>query len=398
MPAGAGTCADSRVLQLYDQYLSKTRLFIGACAAMFLFGIVLAVLGVLFGLPEMRERLGLTLIDQGDIFLALFFGVFLSTVIVGPMIDSFGNKMVLVTSSALVAAGLCCVAIAHSFAPAIVASLLLGFGGGGLNTSANALVADLFPENRGPRLSVVAAFYGVGALLTPLLAASLVTASQLLLLGASLAAICALAYLFLPFPAPGDASEFSLLASLKAVRIPGVLLFGVLLFCESGNEAAIGGWTSTYAGSIGATPRIATWILTAYWLAFTLSRLAGAKLLAYVPKQRLVLASAVGSAIGAAVMLVSTSPKILAAGAVIIGVSFAAIYPATLAIAADRYQRLAGTIFGLLFAMGLCGGMLFPWLMGHLAQSVSMRSGLVVPLAGALVISILAVLQSRVHA
>ena len=375
-----------------------TRLFLGACAAMFVFGIVLAILGVLFGLPEMRERIGVTLVEQGDIFVALFFGVFLSTIITGPTIDTFGNKMVLVTSSILVAAGLASVAIARSFTPAMVASLLLGFGGGGLNTSSNALVADLFPENRGPRLSVVQAFYGVGAMLVPLLAASVFTISQLLYVSASVALLCAIVYAFLPFPAPGDASGFSLLASIKAVRIPGVLAFGVLLFCESGNESSVGGWTSTYAGSIGATPRAATWILTGYWVAFTLTRFLGGKILAYFPKPRVVVVSAIGSAIGAAILLASTSMAMLSAGAVIIGISFASIYPATLARAADRYQRVAGTIFGLLFAIGLCGGMAFPWLVGHLAQTVSMRAGLVVPLAGALVISILAVLQSRTHA
>jgi FHS family glucose/mannose:H+ symporter-like MFS transporter len=377
---------------------TRTRLLFGACAAMFVFGIVLAILGVLFGLPEMRERLGVTLIQQGDIFLALFFGVFLSTIIVGPMIDSFGNKLVLITSSVLVAIALCMFATAHSFLAATAAAFALGFGGGGLNTSANALVADLYSENRGPILNVVATFYGIGALLIPLLAATITgvfSIAQLLLTAAALAAVCAIGYVVLPFPAPREVIGFSLLASLKAARYPGVLLFGALLFCQSGNEAVIGGWTSTYAGSIGATPRVATWILAGYWAALTLGRVMGARLLAFVPKTRLVLASAIGSAIGSAVLLASTSIVILALGAAIAGLSFAAIYPTTLAIAADRYQRLAGTIFGLLFATGLCGGMLFPWLVGHIGQSATLRSGMAIPLVGALVVCTLAVIQSR---
>src|SRR4051812_7652854 len=102
----------------------RRQLFAGACAAMFLFGIVLAVLGALFGLPQMHARLGVTFVQQGDIFLVLFFGVFLSTVIVGPMIDSFGNKLVLVTSSVLVTIALCLFAVAHSFAGALAAAFL----------------------------------------------------------------------------------------------------------------------------------------------------------------------------------------------------------------------------------------------------------------------------------
>ncbi len=382
--------------------MNRNRLFIGACAAMFVFGIVLAILGALFGLPVMRERLAITLVQQGDIFLALFFGIFLSTIFVGPLIDSFGNKAVLTVSAALVTIALLLFAYIHSFVGAMLAAVVLGFGGGGLNTSSNALVADLFPENRGAMLNVLGTFFGFGALFIPLLAAIITgffTITQLLLLAATLAGLCTIFYLVLPFPPPREAIGFSLLASIKAVRIPGVLLFGLLLFCQSGNEAAIGGWMSTYVGSLGAAPRVATWILAGYWAALMAGRMISAKLLARMSKQRLVLLSGIGSAVGAAILLLSGSIAGLAIGAVIIGLSFAAIYPTTLAIAADRYERLAGTIFGLLFAMGLIGGMLFPWVIGHVSQAYSLRWAMILPLAGALVISgIAATIESRPRA
>ncbi|HSP34057.1 MAG TPA: MFS transporter, partial [Thermoanaerobaculia bacterium] len=339
--------------------MNRNRLFTGACAAMFVFGIVLAILGALFGLPAMRERLGVTLVQQGDIFLALFFGVFLSTVIVGPMIDSFGNKAVLTVSAALVTIALVVFAYAHSFAGAIAAALFLGFGGGGLNTSSNALVADIYPENRGPMLNIVGMFFGFGALFIPFVTAAITgvfTIPQIFLLAAALAALCTIFYVVLPFPPPREAIGFSVLASIKAVRIPGVLLFGVILFCESGNEAAIGGWASTYVGTIFGDPHAATWILAAYWASLMAGRMIGAKILGGMTKQRLVLASGIGSVIGGAIMWSAASIAVVAIGAVIIGLSFAAIYPTTLAIVADRYERMAGTIFGLLFAIGLLGG------------------------------------------
>jgi fucose permease len=79
----------------------------------------------------------------------------------------------------------------------------------------------------------------------------------------------------------------------------------------------------------------------------------------------------------------------MAVGAAIVGLSFAAIYPTVLAMAADRYQRQAGTIFGLLFAVGLIGGMLFPWAIGHISQRFGVRYGMLLPLLGAVAISIL---------
>lgn len=368
-------------------------LFAASCAGMFIFGMVLAVLGTLFGMPQTRERLHLQLVQQGDLLLMLYFGIIVATVIVGPVIDSFGNKVVLLTSAALVTIGLAGFSASHSFLVAMAWTCILGAGGGGLNTASNAFVSDLYADDRGPMLNLLGVFFGFGALFMPLVAASImdrVTIPQLLLTAATLAALCTIAYIALPFPPPRATSGFSIFGSLKVVTYPGVLLFGILLLIEAGNEAAIGGWTSTYVGSIGGPPRSATWILAAYWGGLMAGRAVGAKLLARISKERLVMASGASSAIGCTVLIASPSLVVMGVGAAIVGASFAAIYPTTLAIAADRYQNLAGTIFGLLFAIGLLGGMTFPWAVGHISDAFGLRAGMLLPLAGGIAIAILA--------
>lgn len=378
---------------------ARRRLFWSACGGIFVFGIVLAVLGVLFGLPEMRDRLDVNLAQQGDIFLMLFLGVFAATLITGPVFDSFGSKTVLASSAAIVAVSLVAFSLARSFPAGAAAAFALGFGGGGLNTATNALVADLYTEERGSMLNYLGMFFGFGALFIPLLAASItnaLTISQLLMIAASLAFACALVYVLLPFPPPRDGAGFSIFASIAASRRhAGVMLFASLLFFQSGNESAIGGWTSTYVGSVGASPRVATWILAGYWAALMVGRLISAAFVNRIGKNRLVLISGIGSAAGAAILLLSRSLGMLALGAVVIGLSFAAIYPTTLAMAADRYQRNAGTIFGLLFAVGLLGGMLFPWAVGHISQAAGVREGMVLPLIGAVMITILVLVIAR---
>ena len=374
-------------------------LFWAACAGIFVFGIVLAVLGVIFGLDEMRARLNVDDARQGNVFLALFFGVLLSTILCGPMIDSFGNKIVLVVSALLVTVSLVLLALATSYPAAMLAALLMGFGGGGLNTSTNALVSDVYAENRGPMLNVLGTFFGVGALVVPLSSAAIMgvfSVSQLLLTIAALAGILTLAYVVMSFPPPREAIGFSLLASVKAAGYPGVLLFAAILFCQSGNESSIGGWTSRYTQeSLGASQRTGTLILAGYWAALMSGRLAGAKILQYMSKPRLVLASAVGSIIGCTVLLASDSIALVTLGAIIVGLSFAAVYPTVLAIAADRYERMAGTIFGFLFSVGLIGGMLFPWGVGHISQAQSLRMGMILPLIGSIAITVLSLFMLR---
>src|SRR6516162_3725709 len=186
----------------------------------------MAVLGTLFGLPEMRARLEIDLAQQGNMFLLLYVGILLATLVAGPVIDAIGNKVVLVASSVLVATGMAGLAYAHSFGGAAIPAVLLGVGGGGLNTSTNVLVSDLYGEKRGPMLNLLGIFYGIGALCIPLLAAVLAgylpIASQLLICS-GLAGACAVLFLILRFPAVRAAQSFSWHEALRVARSPGVL-------------------------------------------------------------------------------------------------------------------------------------------------------------------------------
>lgn len=371
---------------------ARAPLFWSAAGGMFVFGIVLAILGALFGLPEMRARLDVTLAQQGDIFLSLFFGVFLCTVLTGTAVDSFGNKFVLTLSAALVTIGLAGFAFATSYAAAIASAFVLGFGGGGLNTATNALVSDLYVENRAGMLNLLGAFFGFGGLFIPFLAAvilGVVGPVQLLWMAAALSAICSLAYAVLRFPASRARSSFSPLGVLRAARHPGVLLLAAMLFFQSGNESSIGGWTSTYLGASGASPRLATWVLAGYWAALVAGRGISGTLLRSVRKPVIVFASAIGSIAGALVFVLSSSVPLMAASAALLGLSYAAIYPTTLAIAADRNPQDTGTLFSLLFSVGLAGGMAFPWALGQVSQAWGIRIGMTLPLVGAIAITVL---------
>jgi MFS transporter, FHS family, glucose/mannose:H+ symporter len=372
--------------------IRREMLFGGAATGIFVFGIVMAVLGTLFGLPEMRSRLQIDLAQQGNLFFLLYVGIFLATVVAGPAIDAIGNKWILVPSAVLVALGMAGFAVAHSYAGAVLPAVLLGAGGGGLNTSTNALISDLYGDRRGPMLNILGTFYGVGAFCIPLFAAVIAGYLSIvvqLLVCAVLAAACALLFLVLRFPEPEARESFSWSDALKVVRYPGVLALGFLLFCQSGDEASIGGWTSTYVGEAGFPARTATFILAGYWASLMAGRLLGARLLKSLSKERLVLLSGAGALLGAAVLLANRSAAMLIFGALLVGVSYAGIFPTVLAIAGDAYTKSVGSVFGLLFAIALVGGMSFPWLVGQISQNFGIRLGMIVPLFGAALICIL---------
>jgi FHS family glucose/mannose:H+ symporter-like MFS transporter len=376
--------------------IHRGRLFVAACAGMATFGFSLALLGTLFGFPEMRERLHVDVMKQGEMSSLLIVGIWLSTVVVGPLIDRFGNKLVLAVSSFLVAAAFLSFAAADSFPLAAVAAMLLGFGGGGLNTSTNVAVSELYDDKRGAMLNILGIFFGAGAVVVPLLAARM-SPHAAILFAAGFAALMGVIYTGLRFPAAKEAHGFSLSEAIKVVAYPGVLLFSFLLFFESGNEQVMNTFTSTWLGvqGAGATPKIATYVLIGYQMGMAIGRIAAAKLLSHFSKQAIVLGSAVGSVVGTGVLFISHSVAGMATGVVITGLSFAAIYPTILAIAGDRYQRFAGTVFGALFAIALVGGFLAPSAVGLVGSRVSVHAGTAVPLVGTLMVTVLTLAVMR---
>ena len=331
-----------------------------------------------------------TLADQsgraGNAVPFVYLGIFVASLVVGPLIDHLGNKANLLASSLIVAASMIVFANAQSFPTAGCAAILLGLGGGGLNTCTNVLVSDLYAAQRGQMLNLLGIFFGVGALSVPLMAASLeghFTIPQLFLFCAVLAAICALCYAVISFPPARAKPAFSWRELLEVAKYSGVLLLGFILFLESGNEACIAGWTSTYVNATGHSPRLATLVLAAYWAALMMSRMLAARVLGGMGKSRLVVSAAFLSLGGCAVLFSARSLVLLFAGTALIGLSYGPIFPTTLAIAGDRYAQRAGTVFGLLFSIALIGGMMFPWAVGQVSQRVSVRAAMILPGLGA---------------
>jgi fucose permease len=369
-----------------SQTLRPRLLFVSACAGILVFGIILAILGTVFGLPAVRARVQVTLAQQGTLFLLLYLGIFIASLVVGPVIDHLGNKVNLLASSLVVGLAMVFFAGAHSFTAASAAALLLGLGGGGLNTGTNVLVSDLYPAERGPMLNLLGIFFGVGAISIPLTASSIeghFTIPQLFLSSAALVALCAAWYAAISFPVAKTKQAFSWSELFEVARYGGVLLLAFILFLESGNEACIAGWTSTYVDAAGYSSRVATLVLASYWGALMLSRLLAARVLRGLGKAKLVAAAALLSLAGCVVLLSARSLITFFAGTALIGLSYAPIFPTTLAIAGDRFPQRAGTVFGLLFAIALIGGMSFPWIVGQVSQRVSVRAGMIVPALGA---------------
>ena len=223
-------------------------LFIIACLGMLTFGIVLTTLGAV--LPSIIERFGIDKAVAGSLLLLMSFGILIGSLVFGPLVDRNGYKGILLGSCALIVVGLEGIAFAGSLAWLRLAVALIGFGGGIINGAANALVADISSDaERAAGLSIVGAFFGVGAVGVPFTLGSLLGLfgySAIIAAIGGLVLVPLLLTVFTPFPAPKQSQGFPLAAAAGLLRDPILLTMGVMLFLESGMEIAVGGWTATY--------------------------------------------------------------------------------------------------------------------------------------------------------
>lgn len=360
---------------------------------MVVYGVVLALLGSI--LPLMGERIHFDLAQAGNLFLGMNFSMLVSMLSLGVLMDWLGKKPILVGGSLAVAVSLLLISGASSYRALLWGVLLLGIGGGALNGAANTLVADFERDPRGKAsaLNLLGVYFGIGALSLPfIMGAGLkgLGLAPILYLALVFSLVPGFVFLGLTFPPLPTNRTSPWAEAVQLIRNPLVLLLGFLLFFESGNEFIVGGYASTYFKSrMGSSISGASYILAGYWLALMLGRVISSRLLLRANSLTLVRVSAVGSAVGGMVLLMATSAPLATAGVVLLGLSFASIFPTTLGMAGSRFEACSGTVFGILFGIALSGGMTLPWAVGQISARQGLHAGLSLVIANSLMILIL---------
>ena len=211
------------------------RLQFSAWAGIFVFGIVMAILGAI--LPSLFERIGFGAGAAGDLFLTMNFAMLLATLFFGPVVDRFGFKTVLAVAAVLVAAAFLVLSRASTYGLVLGAAVVLGLGGGALNGGTNALTSELHEgEKRGAALNVLGIFFGFGALFVPFQIGTMrevLGLGRILALATFLSLVPFIIYIVLKFPRAKHAQGFPIREAAAIARNTLLWLTGFILFFHS---------------------------------------------------------------------------------------------------------------------------------------------------------------------
>ena len=342
-----------------------------------LIGVASGAWGVL--LPSLSAYYNVDKSVVGLLFFASAVGYFLSALSTGFLTAKLGQRWYLVTGTATFM--LCCVLLALKppFALVLFIRLFQGMATGILEAGLNLFVAAL--PNNTALLNYLHAFYGVGALVGPLIASTILALSW----GWN-TAILAWTFLALPLligllalfrhQSSGAAhegqtgeGENGLLAALK---IPVVWFATLFLLFYVGVEVSLGSWGYTFLlENRHESDLLAGGIVSGYWLGLTLGRfilnnIAGRLRLGL---SRLMYTCMGGIVLG--ILMIWLIPGVVASAVAfcLTGLSLGPIYPSTVALVPDIVpSRMVSSAIGFLVGLSILGVALFPWIAGTLAQ------------------------------
>ena len=353
---------------------NKNLVFTAACIGMCFFGISMITLGAV--LPSLTTKLALDNLQATALVTFLPLGLLGGSLLFGPIVDRFGHKALLLLSCLVVLLGLEGIAFFTSIPLLQVSIIGIGLGGGILNGETNALVADISNEaEKGSRLSLLGAFYGIGALGIPVLLSFLSEyySFEIILQGTGMVMLIGILFcLGIRFPAPKQPQGFPIKEGLGLLKESSLLLLSFILFFQSGIEGVCNNWTTLYLGQTTSIPENRALIaLTCMVAGLTVARLLLVVLFKKIKQETVLRTSLITAVVGFTLLTFAPGFARAAIGVVLIGAGLASTFPVILSIIGSRYASLSGTAFSVALVIALIGQTLLNSLTGIISQGYS---------------------------
>jgi fucose permease len=377
-----------------------------ALMAVFSLAICFIIVGAIS--EEMKKGLGIDNAQVGSLVLALFLTSMIVQLLIGPLVDKFGHKPLAILGFLVASAGMFLLAFSPTFSLAFFACILLGVGAMCLNTVGNTLIPVVLFEGKDPaRASNFGnAFFGLGYVLTPLLFSLFATLALGYKTGVSIIGAVLLIFLLIAlgtrFPQVSTGFQFSM--AFKLLGKAAVLIAAMALFCYVALEISMGTWIKPYMTEIlgGAkNPNAvanAGLVLSFFGVAMMIGRFLTSSIKNLTSIGTKVIATVSLVSIVAILLMILTNSAVFAIVAVILtGLVFAPIFPTIVGVTFAKFEpSLYGSIFGIIFAVGLLGGTFVPKFIGSLSAGATVQQSLYIAVAMAAMLFVIALFIGRV--
>src|SRR5947208_13866494 len=286
-----------------------------AFSAFILIGANDGALGVL--IPSMRLHYGVDKATIGLLFLFQIVGYLVAAFNSGLLVEKLGNRRFLVLGVVSFLLGAGTLSLMPQFMVILIMMLPLGFGVAIIDAGLNTYIASM-PRNAA-LLNYLHSFYGIGALLGPLIASTILAirwgwnSVYILWIGMSLVLLIGFQLVFREqniSQREDTATRPKCNVLVAALREPVVWIAALFMLIYVGAEVSVGSWTYSFLTEERRVPiLLAGWMVSGFWIGLTLGRLTLARVTLWIGSERLIQGCLVGVVI--AVLLVCLRPWIL---------------------------------------------------------------------------------------
>ena len=329
-------------------------------------------------------------------FLAALGGTLASSAIAA----SWGYRPALVMGYALMGGGLASLN-ADTHAVALTATAAFGLGYGLITPGTNLFVAELGGAKSASLLNQLNFAWGAGAMIcSPLIALALRRNGLGILLSgtAVFGGVLVMGLLFVSFGVQKHGNDVNTAGVASAAIGLGVTIsLAAMFFIYVAMENGIGIWSAEYAKRLAnGITGMTTLAPMFFYAGLTSGRAAAPLFLRHLHEKKIVLGALSLAATATALLIASRSLPVATVAVFLAGLGCASVYPIFIAWLSRWYGPAAKKIGGILFALASLGGSAGPGLIGAISKySGSLRVGLLVPLAGAIILIGLVLLLRR---
>jgi fucose permease len=389
-----------------------------AFLAFFVMGANDGAVGVL--IPDIRGHYAVDNAVVSWLFLCSSGGYLIAALSSGFLVKKLEERRFLLLGGSALISGALGISLVPPFTLLTLPFFLVGFGIATLDTGLNVYMASL--PRGAERLNYLHAFYGVGALLGPIIASAILVVGfawndvyslwGILSLFFFLGVVFAFKETMLsvrrgklvgggertgasPVPTVGGRRLGGRIARVRLVplgevqpvgwdemrdkrssmgevlRLPVTWIVAFFLFFYVGIEISLGAWGYSFLTEQRQEPALfSAWMVSGYWMGLTLGRIVVARLVSWLSECAAIQIGVVGAMLGVLLAWLVPIDMLSALGLCLTGFCLGPIFPTTMALMPQHFtRRLLATAIGVVAGMGGLGGTLFPWLSGNLAQA-----------------------------
>ncbi len=333
-------------------------------------------------LPSIRTHYNVDKATVALLFLGGTAGYLIAAFTSGLLVEKLGLRRFLMVGVISFALGALVMSLMPPFAVVILTLMALGFGVGTIDAGLNSYVAIL-PNSTG-LLNYLHAFYGIGALLGPLVAAGLLetrvgwNSTYYVWLGFSAVVLVGIGLIFKQPPKTDQADETKKEGNVLALalKLRVVWLAAFFLLSYVGTEVSLGSWSYSFlTEERHENALLSGWAVSGFWLGLTLGRLTLAQIFGRFGNTRLIQGCLVGVVVGVLLIWLVPIGAVSAFGLWLAGFSLGPIFPTTIALIPNLIPaRLVPSAIGFVASLGSLGAAFAPWLAGNLAESLGLWS------------------------